>query len=81
MARPKVTNQLTITPVAKYLGMKPQRVIYWIDHGAFPLPSVLDDNGVRYFDEEWLKRARGVLEYKGLIGKLLPPETEMPEGT
>ncbi|GAH97076.1 unnamed protein product, partial [marine sediment metagenome] len=33
--------------------------------GALPPPSFIDNNGVRYFDQEWLRKAKEVVEVKG----------------
>lgn len=46
---------MTIAQVAKELGMKKGRVVSWIERGALPPPSFTDNNGVRYFDLEWLR--------------------------
>ena len=70
MPRPRVTSQMTTTQVAKHLVMNQQQVVYWVERGAFPPPSFIDNNGVRYFDQEWLKRAREILERKGLVDKI-----------
>jgi len=56
--RPRVTSQLTTSEVAKQLGMSVGRVLSWVERGALPPPSFTDNNGVRYFDQEWLKRAK-----------------------
>ncbi|MBA7541245.1 hypothetical protein ES705_33552 [subsurface metagenome] len=58
MPRPRVTSQLTTSQMAKQLGMSVGRVISWVERGALPPPSFIDNNGVRYFDQEWLRRAR-----------------------
>ena len=62
MPRPRVTSQMTTTQVAKQLGMSVGRVVSWVEHGALPLPSFIDNNGVRYFDQEWLKKAREIMK-------------------
>jgi len=40
------------------------RVVSWVERGALPPPSFTDNNGVRYFDQEWLKRAKEIIESK-----------------
>ena len=67
MPRPKVTSQLTTAQAASQLGMSPSKLISWVEHGALPLPSSIDRNGVRYFDQEWLRKAKVVLKVKGII--------------
>ncbi len=64
MPRPRVTNQLTTSEVARQLGMSIGRVISWIERRALPPPSSIDRNGVRYFDQEWLRKARKIVESK-----------------
>lgn len=69
MPRPKVTKQLTTTQVARALGMKVGQVVSWVSRGALPPPSSTDNNGVRYFDQEWLKRAEAIVKVrKGTSG-------------
>ena len=64
MPRPRVTSQMTTTQVAKQLGMDVGQLVSWVKHGALPPPSFIDNNGVRYFDQEWLKKAREIVESK-----------------
>ena len=64
MPRPRVTNQMTTVQVAKELGMKRARVVSRVKRGALPPPSFTDDNGVRYFDLEWLRKANEIVESK-----------------
>ena len=70
MPRPRVTSQMTTSQVAQHLGMSQGQLISWVHRGALPPPSFTDNNGVRYFDQEWLKRSREVLERKGVTGKI-----------
>ncbi|MBA7471039.1 hypothetical protein ES707_06331 [subsurface metagenome] len=64
MPRPRVTSQMTTTQVAKELGMSVGRMVSWVEHGALPPPSFIDNNGVRYFDQEWLRRAKEIVKSK-----------------
>jgi len=64
MPRPRVTNQMTTTQVARQLGMGISQVISWVERRALPPPSFIDENGVRYFDQEWLRKARKIVESK-----------------
>ena len=69
MPRPRVNSQMTTTQVAKQLGMKAGQVVSWVERGALPPPTVIDNNGVRYFDQEWLKKAKGTVKSKkGNVG-------------
>ena len=64
MPRPRVTSQVTTAQVAKELGMKKGRVASWVERGASPPPSFTDNNGVRYFDQEWLRKAKEIVKSK-----------------
>jgi len=64
MARPRVSSNMTTTQVAKMLGMKVTQLVSWVEHGALPPPSLVDNNGVRYFDQQWLKTAKEIVENK-----------------
>lgn len=64
MSRPKVTDKLTTSNVAKELSMSVSRLINWIEHGALPPATSIDENGVRYFDQAWLKKAREIMRRK-----------------
>jgi len=64
MPRPRVTSQLTTRQVARELGMSVGQVISWVERGALPPPSFIDNNGVRYFDQEWLRKAKEVVKSK-----------------
>ena len=55
---------MTTSEVAKQLGISVGRVVSWVERGALPPPSFTDNNGVRYFDQEWLKRAKEIIESK-----------------
>jgi len=62
MPRPRVTNQMTTTQVARQLGMGISQVISWVERGALPPPSSIDKTGARYFDQDWRRKARKIVE-------------------
>lgn len=64
MPRPRVTSEMTTTNVARELGMSTGQLISWIERGALPPPTSIDNNGVRYFDLEWLNKAREIVTRK-----------------
>lgn len=70
MPRPRVTAQITTTQAAKHFGMSQGQLINWVERGALPPPSFIDNNGVRYFDQEWFNRAMEILERKGVTNKV-----------
>jgi DNA-binding transcriptional MerR regulator len=64
MPRPKVSNDMTTSNVARELGMSTGQLIRWVNVNALPAPSHIDDNGVRYFNQEWLDKAKEILQRK-----------------
>ena len=70
MPRLKVSSQMTTTQVAKRLNMSIGRLLRWIERGVLPPPSFFDNNGVRYFDQEWLGKAKEIVaDRKGGLSK------------
>ncbi|MBA7543545.1 hypothetical protein ES705_35876 [subsurface metagenome] len=65
MPRPKLTGYITTGQVARLLNMKVSRLLNWIGHGVLPPPTWVDNNGVRYFDQEWLSKAKEIVKRKG----------------
>lgn len=65
MPRPRLTGQMTTREAARELGMTIETLLRWIKHEVLPPPSYVDNNGVRYFDQEWLKKAREIVKRKG----------------
>jgi len=55
---------MTSTRVAKQLGIKVGQLLNWVERGALPPPSFIDSNGVRYFDQKWLKKAKEIIQSK-----------------
>jgi DNA-binding transcriptional MerR regulator len=55
---------MTTSQAARQLGMKKGRMVSWVERGALPPPSFTDNNGVRYFDLEWLRKAKEIVESK-----------------
>jgi len=64
MPRPRVSSQMTTSQVARRLELKRGQLISWVQRGALPEPSFTDNNGVRYFDQEWLDKAREIVNSK-----------------
>jgi len=64
MPRPHVTSNMTTTGAARELGMSSQALLRRVKVGVLPEPTSIDKNGVRYFNEEWLEKARGILNKK-----------------
>lgn len=64
MPRPKVSSEMTTTEVAGKLGMTTEKLIRWVNVKVLPAPSHVDANGVRYFCDEWLEKAREIVVRK-----------------
>ena len=64
MPRPKLTGLMTTGKVARELGMSPDTVVRWVKCGMLLPPTFIDSTGVRYFDQEWLRKAREIVESK-----------------
>lgn len=64
MARPEVRGEMTTTVVARELGMGHGQLIRWMERGALPGPSYVDKNGVRYFNRDWLDKAKEIVKRK-----------------
>jgi len=65
MPRPKLSwsSYFTSTQVASRLGMNVGTLVNWIEHGVLPAPTAKDGD-VRYFDQEWLRKAREIVKSK-----------------
>jgi len=55
---------MTTTQAAGQLGLTADRLVNWVQRGALPPPSFISSNGVRYFDQEWLRKAQEIVERK-----------------
>ncbi len=64
MPRPRITSQMTTGEAAKQLGMSVGQLVSWVEHGALPPPTFIDNNRVRYFDQEWLSKAQEIVSCK-----------------
>ena len=65
MARPKLKHTVqmcTIARAAALLGIKIPQLRRRLKSGAFAPPTLVDENGTRYFGGGWLARARVALE-------------------
>jgi len=69
MPRPRLADQneyMTSTDVCKKLEITEHQLRTRLAQGVFPVPTMVDGyQGVRYFDEEWLRQAQEVLEKWG----------------
>ena len=64
MPTPKLNlayKYLTAPEVQKELGLSRYQLLYRIQLGILPKPTFVDTTSVRYFDEDWVKIARIIL--------------------
>ena len=64
MAGPKIAERykyMTIPQAAKRLGIHPAKLRRRLKDGVFPVPTFVNEYGLNFFDEDWLKEARTIL--------------------
>jgi len=64
MAGPKIAERykyMTLPQAAKRLGIHPAKLRRRIKAGVFPAPSFVNEHGLNFFDEDWLKDAQAIL--------------------
>ena len=65
MPNPKLElgfKYLTAPQVRKRLGLSRFQLDIRIERGILPQPTYVDETGVRYFDENWVRIAQAILE-------------------
>lgn len=53
---------LTSSSIRKHLGLSRFRLDVRIKRGILPQPTFVDTTGVRYFDQQWLRIAKAILD-------------------
>jgi len=64
MAGPKVSERykyMTLPKAAERLGIHPAKLRRRLKDEIFPIPTYINEHGLRFFDEQWLKSAREIL--------------------
>ena len=64
MAGPKIAElykYMTLPQAAKRLGIHPAKLRRRLRDGIFPAPTFVNEYGLKFFDEEWLTKAKAVL--------------------
>jgi predicted DNA-binding transcriptional regulator AlpA len=64
MAGPRISElykYMTLPQAAERLGMHPAKLRRRIRDGIFPQPTFINGYGLRFFDEEWLRKAKTIL--------------------
>ena len=53
---------MTSPVIHKALGLSRYQLDLRIERGILPEPTFVDESGVRYFDNKWLRMAKAMLE-------------------
>ena len=64
MAGPRVSElykYMTLPQAAQRLEIHPAKLRRRLKEGIFPIPTFINEHGLKFFDEEWLKNARVIL--------------------
>ena len=65
MANPKLElkfKYMTAPAVRKELGLSRYQMDERIKRDLLPKPTLVDENGVRFFDQQWLGKAKEILK-------------------
>ena len=52
----------TLPQTAGRLGLHPAKLRRRLKAGVFPTPTYINKYGLKFFDEEWIKQAKVILE-------------------
>ncbi|RLC62775.1 MAG: hypothetical protein DRI01_06330 [Chloroflexi bacterium] len=72
MAGPRISElykYMTLPQAASRLGIHPAKLRRRLRDGIFPAPTFINEHGLKFFDEEWLRKAKVILE-NSFEGKL-----------
>ena len=64
MAGPRIAERykyMTLPQAAKRLGIHPAKLRRRLRDGVFPVPTFVNEHGLNFFDEDWLKEAQAIL--------------------
>lgn len=65
MAGPRISERykyLTVPQAAKRLGIHPAKLRRRLKDAIFPPPTYVNEHGLKFFDEAWLKKTQAILE-------------------
>jgi hypothetical protein len=66
MAGPRISERykyMTLPRAAERLGIHPAKLRRRLKDGIFPAPTYVNEYGLRFFDEEWLRKAQAILAH------------------
>jgi hypothetical protein len=64
MAGPRISElykYMTLPQAAQRLGMHPAKLRRRLRDGIFPPPTFVNECGLKFFDGEWIKKAKTIL--------------------
>lgn len=64
MAGPRITERykyMTLPQAAERLGIHPAKLRRRLRDGVFPAPTFVNEHGLNFFDEDWLREAQAIL--------------------
>ena len=64
MAGPRISElykYMTLPQAAKRLGIHPAKLRRRLKDGIFPVPTFVNEYGLKFFDEEWIKKVKVIL--------------------
>jgi len=64
MAGPRIAElykYMTLPQAAKRLGIHPAKLRRRLKHGVLPAPTFVNEYGLNFFDEDWLKAAQAIV--------------------
>jgi hypothetical protein len=53
---------MTVPQAAKRLGIHPARLRRRLRDGIFPPPTYINEHGLKFFDDAWLRKTQAILE-------------------
>ena len=65
MAGPRIDELYkyrSLPQAAKRLGLHPAKLRRRLEAGVLPPPTFVNEYGLKFFDEEWIKEAQAVLD-------------------
>lgn len=81
MAGPRIAERykyMTLPQAAERLDIHPAKLRRRLRGGIFPAPTYVNEYGLKFFDEEWLRKAQTILanSFEGEIAKGNPRSEE-----
>ena len=65
MAGPRISERykyMTVPQAANHLGIHPAKLRRRLRDGIFPSPTYINEHGLKFFNEAWLRKAKAIIE-------------------